>query len=110
MPGRGNLGDLLERIAVGIEKLNEPPPPVEIEVGLPICPVCHEINPRVTTAEQGGTGRMAEIYLEMKCDCGARIYGAPVQWSMHDNTDTLRAELVERIEHVGNGRIARDGL
>jgi hypothetical protein len=108
---RENLIALLERIAGGIEKMAEDPV-VEMEVGPPICPHCGRFNPSVTTDEQGGTGTIFEIYLEMVCNsCGNTIYGTPVQWSMHNDVAALRAELVERMDSVDNGRrAARDNL
>jgi hypothetical protein len=95
------LMDTLERIAAGIEKLAEEPV-LEMEVAPPVCPHCGVFNPKISVADgMGGEGPLAEWFLEMTCqECGAQFYGAPVQWSMHRDTETLRHELHERAEYV----------
>lgn len=94
---------LLERIALGIEKLAEDPI-VEMEVAPPVCPHCGVFNPNVTTSDIGGTGRLAEFHVALTCEeCGKPFWGTPVQWSMHLEMSTLRREILERAEYVGHG-------
>jgi len=97
----------LERIAIATERMADDPV-LEMEVGPPVCPNCGVLNPIVSTESEGGTGHLFEMFVKMHCNgCDTTFYGIPVQWSMHLETSTLRAELQERAKLIDE-RTARD--
>lgn len=99
MPSRAE--QLLERIAVGVEKMGADPV-IEIEVGPPICPTCGVVNPKVTVpTEEGGLGRLAEILINAQCECGAAIFAAIESYSCHAQRQSAVDEIRARIKSEG---------
>jgi hypothetical protein len=79
----GRLNSLLERIAVGVEKMGADPV-VEIETGPPLCPTCGTINPKVQLPpSDGGWGFLGEIMIEALCECGGSVYVVIESYSCH---------------------------
>jgi hypothetical protein len=91
----------MRRAVSALEHLAEDPV-IQMEVGPPVCPHCNKVNPRVKTDVSEATGRLFEFAVQFYClECNTGFFGVPVQWSMHQETMTLRAELEGRIS--GNG-------
>jgi len=90
----GRLEELLERIALGVEKMASDPE-IEIEGGPPICPTCGTMNPVVEMASQeGGRGPLAEIAIEATCTvCGGLVIAIPESYSMHSTRDLAVLEM-----------------
>jgi hypothetical protein len=93
----GRLEELLERIAVGVEKMASDPE-IEIEGGPPICPSCGRMNPIVDLAPQeGGRGPLAEIAIDSTCThCGGLCIAIPESYSMHSKREHAVVELTEK--------------
>lgn len=89
---------LLERIAVGVEKMGADPE-IEIEAGPPVCPTCGEVNPKVhLPPQEGGMGRLGEMMIECTCECGAPIYVVIESYSNHNRREIAVEEARARIE------------
>jgi len=96
--------EILERIAVSLEKLAEDPQ-IEIEAGPPMCPNCGKLNPQITIfQEDKAEGQLGEWILEAECHhCNSPIFGWVESWSLHRMRETLIQELQERAEHGNHG-------
>jgi len=94
--------ELLERIAVGIEKLGDEPE-FEIPTAPPVCPHCGKLNPTIKTDDSAGTGPMGDIFMEVTCmNCSHSWFAVPQGWVNFTNEPDLR-EFFERAEN-GNSR------
>ncbi len=90
------LEQLLERIAVGVEKMGADPE-IEFTYGPPLCPTCGEENPVVTLPTQsGGVGHLGELVVDCECKCGATIYVVIESYSCHKDRLAAVNELTER--------------
>jgi hypothetical protein len=97
--------ELLERIAVGIEKLGDEPE-FEIPTAPPVCPRCGKLNPVIHASENSGTGPMAEMFIQAQCThCGCVWFAVPQGFVNFETEDDLRT-FFERAEN-GNGTEAR---
>lgn len=95
---------LLERIAVGVEKMGADPV-IEIEVGPPMCPTCGNVNPKVNLpSQEGGWGRLAEMLIEVQCECGSSLYVAIESYSCHALRQSAVDEVRARIQDQGWNR------
>lgn len=92
------LEAVLERIAVGVERLAEDPV-VEIEAAPPACPACGRFNPEITVKESEGSGPMMEFLLQTGCNnCGQAFYAMPISWRIMTTRGQVEQELNERRE------------
>lgn len=88
--------EILERIAAGIEQLAVDPE-VEIKAGPPVCPSCNVFDPTVTLPlQEGGTGRMSELVVQAKCQCGEPLFIVIESYSVHKDGASAVVELQER--------------
>lgn len=93
--------DLIERGVAALEKLNEDPV-IRVETGPPACPHCERVNPTVRTAEDEGTGAMAEIVYKFQCmHCSKTFFGVPLQWSTTQDVHQAADVIAERAEIGG---------
>lgn len=92
--------ELLERIAVGVEKLGEEPE-FEIPTSPPICPHCGTIDPLVAVHDSpSGHGKMSGYFLKLTCiSCNTNYFVVPQGWVNFNN----EAEIREFFERAGNG-------
>ncbi len=91
------LDELLERLAVAVEKLSEEPPEITIQNQPPVCPSCGAVDPQITLAyQEGGTGPMSQLVVHGHCQCGAEVFIAIDSFSTHRDLDSVRAEFVEK--------------
>ena len=92
---------LLERGVIALEKLNEEPE-IRVETHPPVCPHCERINPMIRTAEDEGTGAMAEIVYRFQClHCNQVFYGIPLMWSTVTDVQQAANVIQERAELGG---------
>jgi hypothetical protein len=91
------LEQMLDRIALGIEKLAADPE-VEIEVGPPICPQCGKFNPEILLdPTESARGPMSEVVVTGTCvHCNAYIYIVIESYSVHRSRHTAITEIQER--------------
>lgn len=88
--------DILERIAVGVEQLAVDPE-IEIKAGPPVCPSCNVFDPTITLPlQEGATGRMSELVVQAKCQCGENLYIVVESYSVHTDAQKAVEELKER--------------
>jgi hypothetical protein len=91
--------ELLERIAVGVEKLGEEPE-FEIPTSPPICPHCGTLDPNVGVENTAGQGKMSGFFLRLTCLVCSKLYFAVPQGWVNFTSD---AELWEFFERAENG-------
>jgi hypothetical protein len=93
----GRTEELLERIALALEKLASDPV-VEIESGPPLCPHCGAFNPTVRKPEEGeAVGPLGEFIIVADCgECGQTLYGTVESYSMHATKESVREEIEAR--------------
>lgn len=92
---------ILERIAVGVEKLSEEIV-INAETKPPVCPNCNRMNPNVTVEDKAATGDLASFVIEARCNhCQNVVYAMPVQWETFRNVEELREAMSERDELSG---------
>lgn len=90
--------EILERIAVGIEKLADDPV-LQVESGPPVCPHCETLNPVVQVTESSGEGPFSTFCLEPVCgNCGNLFYAVPLEWATFQTYQDAEAELDRRRE------------
>ena len=81
---------------MALEKMAQDPV-LEMEVGPPVCPHCQKFNPSVRSHEGEEEGPLFEFVAQFLClECGKVFYGLPVQWSLHQDTLTLKIEMQGR--------------
>ena len=94
---------LLERIAVAVERLAEDPV-IQMETAPPVCPHCETVNPNVSTEDKGGAGPMAEFVIRFTClNCNHVFYAIPVQWTSVPEISQLEQVLEQHKEISGYG-------
>lgn len=102
-----DTNEILERIAVGIERLAEDPV-IQMETGPPVCPHCERVNPNVRVNESGGSGPLAEFVIQASClHCGRTFYALPVQWqcaAQLSHVEPLLQQLKELSGYGNNGK------
>lgn len=92
--------ELLERIALGVERLGEDPV-IQMETGPPNCPHCDTVNPIVAVRESEAAGPMAEFIIRATCEnCGYEFYAMPLQWECVKTIAQIH-ELVEAHKELG---------
>lgn len=92
---------LLERIAVGVEKLNEPMV-INAESKPPVCPNCQRVNPNVTVSDKEATGDLAGFVIQARCNhCQQVLYAMPVLWETFREVSELKEAMAERDELSG---------
>lgn len=90
------VSEILERIAVAVEKLSEEPE-ITVDMNPPVCPSCNAINPNITLAfQEGGTGPMGELVIHGVCQCGEEVFIAIDSFSCHKDLKSVRAEFDEK--------------
>jgi hypothetical protein len=88
--------ELLERIAVGVEKLNDDPQ-VEIPTSPPICPNCGEFDPKVFVDDASGSGDMSQMFFSCTCTlCHAEFFVVPQGFFNVQDREQLAEILKER--------------
>jgi hypothetical protein len=93
--------ELLERIAVAVEKLNEEPI-LHIEGGPPMCPNCEAVNPEITVKEDNGEGPFSQFIVNPTCEtCGNPFYAIPLSWAVFTHYGEAEQELNNRAEAFG---------
>ncbi len=96
--------EILERIAVGIERLAEDPV-IQVETGPPVCPHCEEMNPTIRVDESEATGKMAEFVIQAQCQhCGKVFYALPIHWASFKEISEVTQAVAERAEISGYAR------
>lgn len=91
--------ELLERIAVGVEKLGEEPS-FEIPSSPPVCPHCGVFDPEVQMQESGGIGKLSSVFFEVVCQkCSTKFFVVPQGWTNF----TTMGELTEFFERADDG-------
>lgn len=93
---------LLERIAVGLEKLSEPINLEEVIEAQPfVCPHCDKINPTITSLSENMSGKAHDYVLKAECgNCHKVIYAIPSEWEIYGDRDAI----LEAIKERQNGR------
>ena len=95
--------EILERIAVGIERLGEDPV-IHLETGPPVCPHCEEMNPVVHVEESGGSGLLSEFVIRAHCkNCNRVFYALPIQWRCVAEVSEIEPALQQMKELSGYG-------
>lgn len=97
MGTKGGIRDVLERIAVGVEKMASEPQ-IEVEFGPPVCPHCGTFNPEVQIEAESGEGKLAEFVIGPgTClTCGGTMYAVVESFSMHRELQTAADEINSR--------------
>ena len=96
-----SINEILERIAVGVEKLGED---IEIkaESKPPHCPNCNRVNPNVTTEDKSATGDLVSFVIQARCNhCQHVLYAMPVLWECFSTVEQLRNAMEERDDLSG---------
>jgi hypothetical protein len=92
---------LLERIAVGVEKLGDDIV-IEAESKPPVCPSCERMNPNVTVSDKEASGDLASFVIQARCNhCQNVLYAMPILWETFRTVDELRNAMMERDELSG---------
>lgn len=101
MDERADALELLERIAVGVEKLGEDIV-VQAESKPPHCPNCNRLNPKVAVNERAAEGWLAEFVIQARCThCNSVLYALPILWECYTEIDHVREAVRERAELSG---------
>ncbi len=96
-----SVNQILERIAVGVEKLGEDIV-IEAESKPPVCPTCGRMNPNVTVQDKEATGDLASFVIEARCNhCQHVLYAMPILWECFATVEELRDAMRERDELSG---------
>jgi len=92
--------EMLERIAVGIEKLGEEPS-FEIPTSPPVCPTCGMIDPVIGIQKDvNGAGKLSDFFMSVSCtNCNSHFFAIPQGWVNAQST----SELHEIMGKGGNG-------
>ena len=97
------MEELLERIASGIEKLNEDQV-LEVESGPPLCPFCGNVAD-IKVAEDEGEGSLALYVIRPEClSFNNRFYAVPIEWAIFTTNEEAEEELNKRAEVFLNVR------
>jgi len=92
---------LLERIAVGVEKLGEDMV-INVETKPPHCPTCQKVNPNVTVSDKEATGDLAGFVIQARCNhCHNVLYALPIQWECFQTVEEIAEAMKERDELSG---------
>lgn len=99
--------ELLERIAVAVEKLGEEPE-FEIPTSPPVCPHCGMLDPVVgTDVDYKGAGKMSKFFLSFSCtNCAKPFMAVPQGWVNFTELSELR-EFFERADNGTNSHATR---
>lgn len=99
--------ELLERIAVAVEKLGEEPE-FEIPTSPPVCPHCGTLDPVVIVHEDvRQQGKMSEFFIKLTCtNCSNIYFVMPQGWVNFTELSELR-EFFERADNGTNSHATR---